>query len=232
MQEVLASAVPPTSPPKPDAPEIWFVDMHIRQKIHLFMCQHTCVGNPVSIWEEDWTQLNMKTFSPRSGRMALPAKLDAAKRTAPPPITPKPFTTKKIGFEGCQHFINRDNLTPWTVALAGGKRLHYCVITDQTRVTYFPTILWHFPPYGTYYDRPVLWKKNKNSWFMHLYSLYMVQFRHWIRTMDENMRKVAIEIISISSPFHYSKCSIQLLDTGWRWSRAPRRLPFHLLKWK
>ena len=39
-----------------------------------------------------------KTGSPRYGRIAEPAKPVAAKRTAPPPITPKPFTAKKTGF--------------------------------------------------------------------------------------------------------------------------------------
>ena len=40
----------------------------------------------------------VKTGSPRYGRIAEPAKPVAAKRTAPPPITPKPFTAKKTGF--------------------------------------------------------------------------------------------------------------------------------------
>ena len=73
----------------------------------------------------------MKTGSPRSGRIADPAKPDAAKRTAPPPTTPKPFTAKKTGFEGTLSKFHKQgiNLTPWTVALAGGKRLHFSMIT-------------------------------------------------------------------------------------------------------
>ena len=37
--------------------------------------------------------------SPSIGRIVCPARADAVKRTAPPPMTPKPLTAKKIDYK-------------------------------------------------------------------------------------------------------------------------------------
>ena len=58
----------------------------------LFMYQHTSFGTLFCLSQE--LMRDMKS-SPRSGRKAEPASADAAKSTAPPPTTPKPFTARK-----------------------------------------------------------------------------------------------------------------------------------------
>ena len=75
----------------------------------------------------------VKTGSPRYGRIAEPAKPVAAKRTAPPPITPKPFTAKKTGFKDVEISLKGIDLTSRAVTLAGGKRLDQCIT-----ITRFP----------------------------------------------------------------------------------------------